>query len=905
MSMYHLDRVFRPRSVALVGATDRKGTIGHALWRNLTAGSFKGRVFLVNPRHRALGEEIVYSSVLDIEESPDLAVIATPIKTVPEVLAACVKREVGGAIVISAGGKEIGKEGIRIESEIREEAAKGKIRIVGPNCMGIIATEWGLNASFAEEMPLPGRIAFVSQSGAICSAILDLSFQERIGFRYFVSVGSMLDVDFGDLINYLGHDPKVSSIVLYMEQLSRVRKFLSASRAVSRFKPIIVLKSGRSPAGARAASSHTGALAGEDAIYDAAFERAGIIRVDTIQELFDCSEFVAKQAPATGPGIAILTNGGGPGVMAADALAANGLTPAQLLPSTIEKLNAVLPSYWSRGNPIDMLGDATARRWQDVLGVMMEAPEIQALLIIFVPQALTPGAEVARALVKRLGAGPHPPILAVWMGGKSAQEPRQILNQAGIPTYDTPERGAKAFVHLRRYSRELELLGEVPPRLEKTLRFERSQAKEILAPVLGQGGGILTEMESKALLQAYGIPVNPTRTAASCEDAVSAAREVGGPVAMKIFSRQITHKSDIGGVALNLEGDRAVATAFQGMIDRVTKNCPEAVIEGTTIQPMILDGDHELILGAKQDRDFGPVILFGMGGVMTEIFKDRALGLPPLNRLLARRLMEKTLCYQVLKGFRNREAANMPLLEEILIRLSQLLTDLPEVEELDINPLILRGDEAVAVDARVMVKPTAVKPPSHLVISPYPEQYESDAVTRDGRPYGIRPIKPEDASLLIQLFSTLSRKSVYYRFLSPLKALPPQMVSLFTQIDYDRDMALVAVEHRGGEERLLGVARLMVEPSGLQGEFAVVIGDPWQGLGIGARLLQDILAIGEERGMEEIWGLVLAENKSMLNLARKLGFSIKPFDDPGVYRAALRLSGAESEREGGGIEYLT
>ncbi|MCF8142338.1 MAG: bifunctional acetate--CoA ligase family protein/GNAT family N-acetyltransferase [Deltaproteobacteria bacterium] len=898
--MVNLDRVFRPTSVALVGATDREGTIGHALWRNLTTGRFKGRVYPVNPHRKALGKAVVYPSISAIEAPLDLAVIATPINTVPEVLAACAQKQVGGAIVISAGGKEIGKEGIRSEKEIQKAAAKGKIRIVGPNCMGIIAAEPGLNASFAEEMPLPGRIAFLSQSGAICSAILDLSFEESIGFRYFVSVGSMLDVDFGDLINYFGHDPEVSSILLYIEQLSRVRKFLSAARTVTRFKPIIVLKSGRSPAGAKAASSHTGALAGEDAIYDAAFERAGIIRVDTIQELFDCAELVAKQTPAKGSSLAILTNGGGPGVMAADALATSGLVPAQLESSTIQQLNGVLPSYWSRGNPIDMLGDATIERWRKVVGIMLEAREIQALLIIFVPQALTPGTEVARALVERLGAGPHYPVLGVWMGGKSAREPRQLLNRAGIPTYDTPERAVRAFVHLRRYARELELLGEVPPRLETTLLFDRNKARDILTPVLEKGGGLLTEMESKALLCAYGIPVNPTRAVASAEAAVSAAREMRGPVVMKVLSRQITHKSDIGGVLLNLEGDRAVASAFQKIIQGARQHFPEAEIDGATLQPMILGGEHELIVGAKQDTEFGPVILFGMGGVMTEIFKDRALGLPPLNRLLARRLMEKTLCYQVLKGFRNREAANMPLLEEILIRLSQLLTDLPEVWELDINPLILRGKEAVAVDARVVVTPTAVKAPSHLVISPYPEQYESDAVTRDGRPYGIRPIKPEDASLLIQLFSTLSRKSVYYRFLSPLKALPPQMVSLFTQIDYDRDMALVAVEHRDGEERLLGVARLMVEPGGERGEFAVVIGDSWQGLGIGARLMEDLLAIGKERGMEEIWGLVLPENKTMLNLAQKLGFSIRPSEDRRVYRVALRLSGQGDDNQGGG-----
>jgi len=696
-------------------------------------------------------------------------------------------------------------------------------------------------------------------------------------------------VDFGDMINYLGNDPQVSSIVLYVENLTNVRKFMSAARAVSRVKPIVVLKSGRSTAGARAACSHTGALAGEDAVYDAAFKRAGIVRVDTIEELFDCAELMAKQPIPEGPGLAIITNGGGPGVMAVDALSAYGREPVLLEQETMNKLTGFLPPFWSRENPIDILGDAPPERWQQTLDVCLSAGEIKALIIIFVPQTLSNASTVAKSFVGLLHRKVGRPVFAVWMGGESVEEGRQILNNAGIPTYDTPERAVSAFMHMYSYSRNLEMLQEIPPKLPRSLEFDHTSARGIIKKALQEGSRLLTEMESKALLKAYGIPVNKTKTATSADEAAHLAQEIGYPLAMKVYSRDIIHKTDAGGVKLNLRTEDDVRNAFSNIMANAVSYDPEAEILGVTIQPMLKQADFELILGSKSDPDFGPVVLFGMGGIMTEILKDHAIALPPLNRLLARRLMEGTLVNQMLKGYRNRPGANPEMLEEILIRVSQLVTDFPEIAELDINPMIITNNRANAVDARVIIKPSPISAPHHLVISPYPNQYEMTATTKGGLKIFIRPIKPEDAPLMVDLFHSLSKQSVYYRFLSPLKSLPPDMLSRFTQIDYDRDMALVALDDTQPEEKALGIARLMTKPGGTDPEFAVVVGDPWQGKGVGATLMERLIVIAKERCMESIRGLVLAENTHMLALARRLGFDISRVPQDNCYNLKREL----------------
>ncbi|CAN2040847.1 acetyltransferase [Candidatus Magnetomoraceae bacterium gMMP-15] len=889
MSIYNLDKIFKPASVAVVGASEKEGSVGCSLLNSITNGGYEGKVFPVNPKYKTILGLTAYPSLSDIEDKIDLAIISTPITTVSSVMQECVQAEVGGTIIISAGGKEMGKKGRQIESEIEKEAAEGGVRIIGPNCIGIISHESKLNASFVGKMPLAGKVAFISQSGALCTAIIDLSLQEGIGFRYFVSIGSMLDVDFGDLINYAGSDPWVSSIVLYIESLKDIRKFMSAARAVSRIKPIIVLKAGRSGAGAKAASSHTGALAGEDSVYDAAFKRAGIVRVDTVEELFDCAELIAKQPLPPGPRLGIITNGGGTGVMAADALAIHGLDPVSLSDETMKELDSFLPSCWSRGNPIDILGDASPERWQKSVETCLAAKEIDALVIIFLPQALTNALTVAQSILDSLKDKPNVPVFAVWMGGESIEAAENALNKAGIATYETPERAIDAFVYMHCYARNLEILQEIPPKLPATLHFDKDKAEDIIYGSLKESIGLLTELEAKELFKAYGIPVSQTEFADSKEKAISLAQEIGFPVVMKIHSRDIVHKSDSGGVQLSLRHEQDVMEAYDRIMVNAENYDPNAEVMGVTIQPMLKRPDYELIMGSKQDPDFGPVILFGMGGIMTEVLKDMAIALPPLNRLLARRLMQSTKVYKILKGYRNIPEANMELLEEILIRLAQLVTDFPEIEELDINPMIMLKGSACAVDARVILKATSVISAKHLAISPYPNHLEITTTTEEGRKLFIRPIKPEDAPLFMDLFNILSLQSVYYRFFSVIKTIPHEMLARFTQIDYDRDMALVGLETSKDEEKMLGVARLMADPDKIHGEFSVLIGDPWQGKGIGAALMEYLIEIAKKRGMESLWGVVLAENKGMLALGRKLGFDMKYIVESRDYELKIDL----------------
>lgn len=889
MSIQNLDNIFKPKGIAVIGASERSGSVGRSVVDNLILSGYRGDIFPVNPRCNRIRGFNAFKSVKEITAPVDLAIIVTPITTVRSLIKECAAKGIGGAVVISAGGKETGRAGKRIEAVIKGEAENCGLRIIGPNCAGIFSAAVNMNASFAQQAPMPGKLALVSQSGALCSAILDISHKEGIGFRYFVSIGSMLDVDFGDLVNYLGQDSQVKSIVLYIENITNIRKFMSAARAVSRIKPIVVLKAGRSPAGAQAAASHTGAMAGADDVYQAAFKRAGIVQVDTIEELFDCAELMAKQPLPSGPGLAILTNGGGAGVMAADAASFHDIPPVALPAEAIQRLNSFLPSYWSRGNPIDIIGDAPPERWQQAIDVCLSTREINGLVIIYIPQALTPAHTVALAVVKQLQKQPNFPVFAVWMGGESVEQARRILNKSGIPTYDTPERAVSAFKRMYTYARNLEMLQEIPPKLPRDLQFDQSTATAIIQNGLNLQSTLLTEVESKALLKAYGIPVNETTVAISADEAVDQAKAVGYPVVLKVYSKDIVHKSDAGGVRLGLGDSDAVRSAYQHIVAAAETHSPSAVVTGVTVQPMLTQKIHEIIVGCKQDRDFGPVLLFGMGGIITEIIRDRSIALPPLNRLLARRQMEETKIFRLLNGYRNIPRANLELLEEILIRLAQLVTDFPEITELDINPLCLIGAGAVAVDARVVLKPTAVSAPHHLVISPYPNQFEREAQTKDGYPFIIRPIKPEDAPLMVDLFNSLSPRSIYNRFFTPLKRLSPNTLFLLTQIDYDRDMALVALDRSGPAERMLGVARLVSDPDVTRSEFAVLVSDRWQGKGIGATLMKDLMLIAQGRRIKVIFGTILAENRQMIALTRKFGFDARKEPDTNLYDVQINL----------------
>jgi acetyltransferase len=888
MSIERLESIFHPQSIAVVGASARPGSVGRAVMQNLIEGGFEGPVYPINMRHPSIMDKKSYASLCQVEDQVDLVVVATPLETVPEIISDCGRIKAAGAVIISAGGKETGPAGRQLETKILNAAAGTGLRIIGPNCLGIMCGAARLNASFASRMPLDGKLAFISQSGAICTAILDFSVKERIGFSHFVSLGSMLDVNFGDIIDYFGADPQVSSIVMYVESLTRYRNFMSAARAVSRIKPIIALKAGRSRAGAMAAASHTGAMAGEDAVYDAAFQRAGIVRVKTFEELFDAAEILSRKGRFKGPGLAILTNAGGPGVMAADALSDYGMEPASLSAETRQALDAVLPEHWSRANPVDILGDATPERYAAAASILTQAKEVQALLIMLAPQALTTADAVAQTLADQLSHMTIP-VITAWLGGVDVEKGRELFNQAGIATFDTPERAVRAFMNLHRHARGIEMIQQIPPRLSGRILVDRTRARSLIEKGLATAGGILMETEAKALLEAYGIPVNATGVATTATEALDLARRFGFPVVMKIHSRDIIHKTDAGGVLLDLKTSESVSDGFHRLLDNAANAVPGAVIEGVTIQPMVAT-DCELIVGAKQDRDFGPVILFGMGGILAELHQDSAIALPPLNRLLASRLMENTRIDGLLKGYRNHPPANRQLLEEILIRLSQMVTDFPEIAELDINPLVVVADRAMAVDARVILKPAPCPAPLHLVVSPYPAQYESRVNVAGVGDLMIRPIRPEDAHLLQDLFEILSPQSIYFRFFSPVKQLSQSMLARFTQIDYDREIALVAIQESGSAEKMLGAARVILQHNLQDAEFAVLVGDPWHGKGIGAQMLSKCLDIARERRFRTIWGTVLADNKGMLALGRKLGFTIKRAGQSGEFELTLDMT---------------
>ncbi len=878
MAQYNLNRIFRPQHVAVVGASEKAGSIGNALMKNLVDGRFSGTVLPVNPKYQSIHGHACYRSVSALETGVDLAIIATPMQGVPDIVSECVKKKVGGAVIISAGGSEVGEQGRKIEEKIQGIAHDGGLRIVGPNCIGIIRPGVNLNASFASEMPNAGNMAFVSQSGAICTAILDMALKERIGFSHFVSIGSMLDVDFGDMIDFLGNDSSAKSILLYIESLTNFRKFMSASRSVSRIKPIIVLKSGRSPAGARAAASHTGAMAGEDAVYDAVFKRAGIVRVDTIEELFDCAELMAKQPRPHGPRLAILTNGGGPGVMAADTLARYGQEPAPLDPKTLQALDAFLPDFWSRGNPIDILGDASAERFDRVLAICFNSKNLDGVLVILAPQALTDPLSVAKTLAAAIQKRRFP-VFACWMGGKRIAEAVDVLNAAGIPTYDTPERAVRAFLYMVSYARNIEMLLEVPAKIAGNMAFDQEKAFRLITGSPNQR--FMSESDASEILTAYGLPMIRTKTAKNEAQAMQVARELGYPVVMKLHSPDITHKTDAGGVRVDLRGDADVGAAYRQILTSARQYNADARIEGVILQPYFSNPDYEILLGAKRDPNFGPVIVFGMGGIYTEVLKDRSLGLPPMNRLLARRMMQETKAYSLLQGYRNRPGADMERLEEMIIRLSQLLIDFPDIAELDMNPVLIKDGNPVAVDARILVSPLAAPSSLHLVISPYPEEDESHIIDVDGHCIFVRPVKPEDAPLFTAFFKTLSPTSIYYRFFGALKELNPEMLARFTQIDYDREIALVAIDEESEIDNMLGVARIIGDADSKTGEFAVLVGDAWHGKGIGSNLLEKCLSIAEKQGFESVHGIVLHENRNMLSLGKKLGFEIKRDPDSG------------------------
>ncbi|HEV3142526.1 MAG TPA: bifunctional acetate--CoA ligase family protein/GNAT family N-acetyltransferase [Gemmataceae bacterium] len=889
-----LGPIFQPQSVAVIGASATPGSVGSILMRNLMENPFGGVVYPVNPNRKAVHGVRCHPSLRDVREAVDLVVIATPAATVPDMVKECVETGAKGAIIISAGFSEMGAEGRELEKQVRD-IARGKVRIIGPNCLGVIHPPSRLNASFAATMARPGHIALLSQSGAICTSILDWARDTHVGFSSFVSVGAMVDVDFADLIDYFGDDPGTQSILIYMESIGDMRKFLSAARNVARAKPLIVIKAGRHEAGAKAAASHTGALAGADKVFDAAFRRAGVLRVITIRELFNMAEILAMQPQPLGPNLAIVTNAGGPGVMAADDLMTLGGQLAPLSPQTKAALDKVLPPYWSHANPIDVLGDATPERYRHTVEVLAGDPAIQGILILLSPQAMTEPTETAKQ-VADFARTPGKPVLAAWLGGPSIRQGRELLQRAGLPTFDTPEAAVRAFLHMVQYRQNQELLYETPPALPEDWNPNVVKVEQIIAAARASNRTLLNEQEAKELLAAYGLPVVPTIVARSEEEAVSAARQIGYPVVLKLLSEYITHKSDADGVKLHLIDEAAVRQAWQ-VIKRNAElyahaqRLPENSFGGVTVQPMIRDRDYELIVGSSIDRQFGPVMLFGAGGVLVEIFQDSALALPPLNRTLARRLMERTKIYKALQGVRGRKPVNLDALETLLVHFSQLIVDRPDIREIDINPLLATPDRMIVLDARVLLAP-ADEPESErprLAIHPYPNQLTSDWKLSDGTPITIRVIRPEDEPLLVQLFDSFSERTIRLRFFSMLKRLTHDNLVRLCHLDYDREMALAAVRHFEQGPRFLGVSRYYLHTESGTAEYAIAVADMYQGLGLGRHLMQRLITVAKQRGVRRLSGLVLRENAGMLTLAKDLGFHVNDTATPEVVETVLEL----------------
>jgi len=873
--------------------------VGRSLVYNLKRTLFGGNIYPVNPSRSSVLGLTCYSSIGLVGDKVDLVVIATPARTVPGIVRECVAAGIQGAVIISAGFKEIGVRGAALEQDILREAHRGKMRIVGPNCLGIMSPHYGLNATFANSMARPGHLGFISQSGALCTAILDWSQRELVGFSAFVSVGSMLDVGWAELIQYLGDDRDTRSIIIYMESVGDARAFLSAAREVALSKPIIVIKPGRTAAAAKAAASHTGALTGQDEVLDAAFRRCGVVRVNTIAELFNLSEALDKQPRPKGPNLTIVTNAGGPAVLATDALLAEGGQLTELAPSTVERLSGFLPRHWSHQNPIDIIGDAGAERYAQTVDLAVKDPATDGLLVILAPTGLSDATAVAEHLTQYANF-PGKPVIASWMGGQSIAPGEAILNQAGIPTYGYPDAAARVFQLMWSYSANLKVLYETPEALEPddpSSAFQlspRMKAAELINGIRAAGRTLLTEAESKSLLATYGIPTVATKIADSADQAVESAEHLGYPVVLKLHSETITHKTDVGGVHLDLPDEAAVRDAYQKIKESLTRVAPGEHFLGVTVQPMVRTDGYELILGSSVDSQFGPVLLFGSGGQLVEIYRDRALGLPPLNSTLARLLMERTKIFSALRGVRGRKPVDLAELERLLVRFSYLVIEQTWIKEIDINPLLASGEGLLALDARVVLYSNEILEPPAPAIRPYPVQYVKPWRLEDGTQVLIRPIRPEDEPSIGRFHARLSEQSIYQRYFHLLtldQRISHERLVKVCFGDYDRQIALVA--ERGGagagESEILAVGRLSKAHLLNEAELAVLIVDEYQGLGLGTELSRRLLEIARVEKVEQVTVDVLAENRRMLEVCREVGFHFDQAMGP-VLRGSVRIT---------------
>jgi acetyltransferase len=875
-----LQKLFHPKSVAVIGASDRPLSVGKSVLWNLISNRFGGTVYPVNPSHPAVLGIKSYASIREVPAAVDLAVIATPAKTVPGLIRECGEAGVRAAIVLSAGFKEIGEPGRALEREMVADARRFGMRIVGPNCLGVMSPTSGLNATFSNAMALRGNVAFVSQSGALCTAILDWSLAENVGFSHFVSVGSMADVGWADLLYYLGDDQATRSIVMYMESITDARAFFSAAREVAPSKPIILIKAGRTAEAAKAATSHTGALAGSDDVLDAIFARSGVLRVDSIADLFYLAEALEKQPRPRGDRLAVISNAGGLGVLAVDELIAGHGALAPLAPETIAALDAVLPRYWSRGNPVDILGDADSARYAKALEIVAKDPTADGLLVLLAPQAIA-GAVPTADLISKIPRQIAKPLLASWVGGAEVAPGAALLRRSGIPTFHYPDTAARVFNYMWQYDENLRALYETPKVSDQADYPNRAGSAPIVEAALAGGRTLLTEEESKRLLAAYGIPTVPTVVATTREAAIAVATELGFPVVVKLHSNTVTHKSDVGGVHLNVHDAEAVGQAFNAIETSVGELAGPGNFLGVTVQPMIASEGYELILGSKSDRQFGPVLLFGLGGTLVEIMRDRALALPPLTTTLALHAMAKTRIFKALEGTRGRKPVDLDALAELFVRFSRLVIENPRIAEIDVNPLLASPKNLTALDARVVLYGPEVAEADlpRPAVRPYPTQYAGEWTTAEGERISIRPVRAEDEPLVRRFDEKLSERSVYYRYAHPLPLadrIEHDRLSRLCFIDYDRQVALVAIgRDAGGAEEIHAIGRLIKEHHSEDAEFALIVADDYQGHGLGHEVLRRLIEVGRAEGVARIVGYILSDNIAMLDLCRSFAFRIE------------------------------
>ncbi len=889
--MEELRSFFDPQSVALIGSTDRAGSAGRIILENLLLAKDKRRIYPVNPNRKKVCDLKCYDSISSLPELPDLVVIITPAETVTGIVEECGKVGAKAIVIVSAGFKEMGGEGIARHEKLVELAAQYNLKIMGPNCMGVIRPSVNLNTTFIKKMPKPGYVAFISQSGALGAGILDWAISKNIGFSAFISLGSMLGVDFADTIDYFGRDPETRSIIIYPESIGNAKKFMSAARGFSRTKPIITLKPGRSQESAAVAKTHTGAMVGEDLYYDAIFRRAGVVRVEEMKDIFYCASMMNTARLPKGNNLAIVTNGGGPAAIATDNLISRGGALARLSEKTISALNEFLPPTWNKSNPLDIREDADYQRFVNAIELTGKDPGVDGLLVIYTPQGATDPVELAKAIVKIAKVG-NKPILTAWIGGNEVAEARQLFAENRIPAFEYPEDAIRTYLYMYHYARNLEMLYETPEE-SPIIGATKNHIEALIHRATKKGRIMLSAEDSARLLSTYGIPFPAQRFVSSAEDAVKAAAEIGYPVALKISSPDIIHKSDAGGVVLNVCSDQEVEETYRHIIEMARDHQPDARIEGIIVQKMIPNRDYELIIGYKKDPVCGPVIVFGQGGVEAEFFKDIAAGLPPLNQVLARRVIEQTRIYQMLlHGFRTKPPVDLRLLDDVLVKVSSLIIDFPDIKEIDLNPLVVSGGAVASLDTRIILDEEAIKNEapeySHLIITPYPTRHIQPWRCKDGRAVLLRPIKPDDEPLEKKLLEGLPESAMRYRFFYVLKEISHDMLTRFCNIDYEREMAIIAEYNADGARRSVGVSRLIIPAGSDSGEFAVVVAQGFENKGLGLKLCDMLIGVAQEKHLKSIYGIVLNENTRMLGLAKRLGCTIEQLS-PEESRITLEL----------------